>query len=308
MKVLIVLVVLLAVVSCWDDNQYINDPNIIYSINAANQNTFQAGRNKIFDGVTFGDAAKRFLGAKPRGGKYPVKHFVPKDVPEHWDWREQGNCVHKIRDQANCGSCYAFGASEAVSDKFCIATKGQIDEVMSPQWIVSCDKQELGCSGGYPTRVWDFMSKTGIVTDKCFPYTSGGGSVEACPTKCKDGSALKMHKIHNVSSVFTAPNFMIELLEGPFEVCFAVYQDFFSYKSGVYSHKSGGLAGYHAVKIIGWGTDAASKLPYWIIANSWGESWGQKGFFWMKKGTDECQMESGVGGQLPAVTGTPILE
>jgi cathepsin B len=56
---------------------------------------------------------------------------------------------------------------------------------------------------------------------------------------------------------------------GPLQVGFSVYQDFLSYKSGVYKYTTGGLLGGHAVKIVGWGVDSASKLPYWLVANSW---------------------------------------
>jgi len=86
---------------------------------------------------------------------------------------------------------------------------------------------------------------------------------------------------------------------GPVEASFSVYQDFFAYTSGVYRHKSGGLAGGHAIKLLGWGTDATGG-NYWIAANSWGTSWGQHGIFWISRGNDECGIESNV------VFGTPI--
>ena len=69
---------------------------------------------------------------------------------------------------------------------------------------------------------------------------------------------------------------------GPMEGAFTVYEDFFSYKSGVYYHVSGGVAGGHAIKVIGWGTE--NGLNYWLCANSWGTSWGLSGFFKIKQG------------------------
>jgi len=86
---------------------------------------------------------------------------------------------------------------------------------------------------------------------------------------------------------------------GPIEVAFSVYRDFMTYKTGVYQHKTGGLLGGHAVKAIGWGV--SNGTPYWIIANSWGSSWGQNGIFWIKRGSNECGIESNV------ITGTPAL-
>ena len=81
---------------------------------------------------------------------------------------------------------------------------------------------------------------------------------------------------------------------GPVQGAFNVYRDFFSYKSGVYKHLSGSSAGGHAIKIVGWGVDSTSKLPYWIVANSWDVTWGLNGFFWILRGSDECGIEDNV--------------
>lgn len=82
------------------------------------------------------------------------------------------------------------------------------------------------------------------------------------------------------------------MTNGPVEAAFYVYRDFISYKSGVYHHTSGSFLGGHAIKIIGWGVDGST--PYWIIANSWGTTWGINGFFWMLRGRNECGIESQV--------------
>jgi len=79
---------------------------------------------------------------------------------------------------------------------------------------------------------------------------------------------------------------------GPVEAAFTVYEDFLNYKSGVYHHVTGSQLGGHAIKILGWGVDNAT--PYWIVANSWNTDWGNQGFFWIKRGTNECGIESGV--------------
>jgi cathepsin B len=77
---------------------------------------------------------------------------------------------------------------------------------------------------------------------------------------------------------------------GPMETAFDVYNDFFSYSSGVYQHVYGGYAGGHAVKILGWGTE--NGVDYWLCANSWGTSWGIDGFFKIKQG--DCNIDSTV--------------
>jgi len=104
-----------------------------------------------------------------------------------------GSCVHAVRDQASCGSCWAFGASEALSDRFCIK-KGQ-NVVLSPQDMVSCDKSNMGCNVGYLSNAWAYLTNTGVVTDACYPYTSGkAGVTGTCAGKCTGSGSWTKYK------------------------------------------------------------------------------------------------------------------
>lgn len=87
------------------------------------------------------------------------------------------------------------------------------------------------------------------------------------------------------------------MTNGPVEASFTVYTDFLSYKSGVYQQMKGTFAGGHAVKILGWGTEGGK--PYWLVANSWNKDWGDKGFFKILRGSDECGIESHITAGLP---------
>jgi cathepsin B len=181
----------------------------------------------------------------------------------------------------------------------CIASKGNINKVLSAQDMVSCDKNDFGCQGGYLDKLWDYLVESGIVTDACFPYVSLAGKVPPCPfeTKkaCVQGSTEKFKKYYakDVSHYEDVESACSDIMEnGPILAGFQVYRDFFNYKSGVYQHKSGSFAGGHAIKIVGWGVDTSSGLEYWTVANSWGESWGMKGYFWIKKGSNECEIET----------------
>ena len=221
-------------------------------------------------------------------------------VPASFDSRTQWpNCVHAIRDQQQCGSCWAFAASESFSDRVCIASGGKTNLVFSPQDMVSCDSGNFGCDGGYLNLAWQYLQKTGVSTDACEPYTSGSGSVPACATKCKDGSAIKKYKCKDVLSA-TGPAKTKTLIEasGPVETGFTVYSDFFNYKGGIYAHTTNQAEGGHAVKIIGWGNQSGTN--YWIVANSWGASWGEKGFFRIKEG--DSGIDQQTFGCNPAVT------
>merc|ERR1712072_825716 len=84
---------------------------------------------------------------------------------------------------------------------------------------------------------------------------------------------------------------------GPVETAFTVYSDFENYAGGIYHHVSGGMAGGHAVKMVGWGVEGGEK--YWKIANSWGPGWGEQGYFRMKRGTNECGVEDSVAFSSP---------
>ena len=96
--------------------------------------------------------------------------------------------MHPIRDQMRCGSCWAFAASEVLGDRFALASQGKINHVLSPEDMVSCDKGDHGCNGGYLDHAWEYLQDTGIVTEQCFPYGAGRGLAPACRTACVNAS------------------------------------------------------------------------------------------------------------------------
>jgi cathepsin B len=162
-------------------------------------------------------------------------------VPASFDARTTWpHCVHPVRNQLQCGSCWAFGATESFSDRICIATKNRTNVILSPQWVVSCDTTDYGCQGGYLQNAWEFMASTGVVVDSCDPYTSGNGNVAACPSACANGSPLGTQYKANPNTINTLTDMgdiqTSLMTNGPVEAAFSVYQDFFSYTSGVYVH------------------------------------------------------------------------
>jgi cathepsin B len=290
----------------------INDQERIQYINA--HANWQATAYEMFDGVSEADS-HHFLGLLKRPRDYLnfplIDVKVDANLPDAFDARTQwpGRII-AIRDQKSCGSCWAFGATEALSDVFNVAHKEITPIILSPQQLVSCDTTSYGCQGGYPDKAWNYMEK-GVVLDTCYPYTSGGGSTgtcllaggpkagAACPST-GTGKQVVYHaaKTGRLPAQETAiAQYMFD--HGPIEMGFHVYSDFMNYKSGVYHHVSGSLQGGHAIKCLGWGLDSASGLKYWICANSWGTGWGMQGYFWIKKGSDECGIESWftVGGE-----------
>lgn len=221
---------------------------------------------------------------------------LEEDLPDNYEF--SGKCEHAIRDQARCGSCWAFGASEALSDRFCAAG---VDVILSPEELVECESDQYACNGGYLNLAWNFLEKHGIHSDACYPYTSDAGSVGKCHTACADSEDFADSKTNfkcvkgSVVHPTKPDDIKREIFHnGPMEIAFTVYEDFMSYKGGVYQHTTGSMLGGHAVKVVGWGIE--NGVEYWKCANSWGTSWGESGFFRIKIG--DC----GINNQLYACT------
>ncbi|CAJ1029482.1 Papain family cysteine protease, putative [Leishmania lindenbergi] len=226
--------------------------------------------------------------------------------------------ISEIRDQSNCGSCWAIAAVEAMSDRYCTVAGIPNLRVSTGHLLSCCFVCGMGCQGGIPTMAWLWWVWVGLTSEVCQPYPfppcghhTDGGRYPACPSTiydtptcnstCADThTALVKHKGEKSYSLHSEREYMIELMTyGPFEVAMDVYADFVSYKSGVYSHTTGERLGGHAVKLVGWGVQ--NGMPYWKLANSWNDDWGDNGYFLIKRGTNECGIEStGVAG-LPSL-------
>jgi len=215
-------------------------------------------------------------------------------------------CIHPIRNQGQCGDCWAVAASEVLSDRYCIATNASTTAVLAPQYLVSCDTTNSACDGGYVEYAWKFLESSGEVTESCFPYQSSNGLVPTCSSfkKCLDGTTpmRKYYTKVNSTTEFTTPlTIQNEITaNGPVEAAMDVYNDFMSYSSGIYHMVTGAYLGGHAVKIIGWGVTAG--VNYWIVANSWGTTWGEAGFFQIQFGN--CNIDSFVYSGIPDLSRT----
>ncbi|RYR52309.1 hypothetical protein Ahy_A06g027243 isoform D [Arachis hypogaea] len=223
--------------------------------------------------------------------------------------------------QGHCGSCWAFGAVESLSDRFCIHFDVNIS--LSVNDLLACCGFLCGsgCDGGYPINAWRYLVSHGVVTEECDPYFDQIGcshpgcepaySTPKCVKKCVSGNLLwKKSKHYSVNAYKIKSNphdIMAEIYKnGPVEVAFTVYEDFALYKSGVYKHITGVELGGHAVKLIGWGTSDDGE-DYWLLANQWNRSWGDDGYFKIRRGTNECGIEEDVTAGMPS-TKNLVLE
>jgi cathepsin B len=289
------------------------------------QSTWTAGVNSRFADINL-RAAKSWMGVDMKTyletlPAETTESFENVAVPDNFDSRTNwANCptISQIRDQSTCGSCWAFGAVTAMSDRLCIATKAATTIALSAEDMLSCcETCGMGCNGGYPKSAWDYFKNTGLVADSEYTYafapcahhvnsTKYQPCGESQPTPSCDKSKLSGKTYHAKSSysvgglVGKAAKIQAEIMtNGPVEGAFTVYQDFLAYKSGVYKHTSGPALGGHAIRIIGWGVE--NNEPYWLVANSWNESWGDNGLFKIARGSNECGIEGGVVAGLIAV-------
>lgn len=241
-------------------------------------------------------ALRNRLGAQlPEGfgeGFAPFEQTSNGRLPSHFDWRDQGgvNFASPILNQANCGSCVAFAVVSTLETQMNIARKTPSSPwAYSTQHLFACGGG--GCATGWtPYSALEFLKTTGVPDEACFPYKSGADGADlSCSASCTN-SAARSQKIVSYETFLFPSNDAVKqaLVKGPLMAVMRVYEDFLFYTGGVYKHVTGALAGGHAVSIVGW--DDTDKA--WIVRNSWGQDWGEKGYF--RIAWDDA---SGVGNQ-----------
>jgi C1A family cysteine protease len=207
-------------------------------------------------------------------------------APAAYDLTNVGgkNFVTDVKDQLSCGSCVAFGTVATVESRLRVQRGDPnlaID--LSEAHLFFCLARAGGynCSTGWwPEYAYDAFKNTGVTDDACYPYSMSNTD---CSGRCSNW-ADRVLKITGYTSLTSKSADIKEWVstKGPVSACFIVYQDFFAYKSGVYKHVTGGQAGGHCVTTVGYNDNPG----YWICKNSWGTSWGDRGFF--KIGYGEC--------------------
>jgi len=182
---------------------------------------------------------------------------------------------------------------------------------MSPNDLLTCCPNCAavagnGCQGGYMNRAFEYLKSTGVTTGEIFgdntvckpyflsPTTYSLAVAPACSANCVNSSISNSKlKIASYKTMIGEAAIISELnATGSVSAAFMVYADFYTYKSGIYSSNMKTLYGGHAITIIGYGVDSVTGNKYWIIRNSWGSFWGEKGFFRMIRGTNNCKLET----------------
>jgi len=315
MKAVLLLSVLF-VVALARESQYVVSKDLVNKINKL-QTTWTASTEQGRISTMTRGEIKSLLGARRHGGPslpritHEGKGIAPPDTFDSRTNWPQCVTMKQIRDQSACGSCWAFGAVEAMSDRYCVTLKMTNLSISAQDMNSCCDSCGDGCEGGYPSSAWEYWVDTGVVSEDCSPYSlpscdhhmdnstnpcpSNEYNTPACVQTCSDSETWSsaLHYGTNANSASGESDIMAEIYQnGPVETAFDVYDDFLSYKSGVYQHVSGDYLGGHAVKFVGWGTE--NGTPYWLVANSWNVHWGDQGYFKILRGSDECGIEDEI--------------
>jgi len=200
--------------------------------------------------------------------------------PASWDWRTS-NKVIGVKDQGQCGSCWAFSAVGAIESAYAI--ENNVAPIsLSEQQLVDCSGSygNQGCNGGLMDYAFEYAETHALCEETAYPYTARDGT---CQTKCKGVVQIKAY-------TDVTPNNENQLQAAVYQqpVSVAVEADGadWQFYSGGIIQDNCGTNLDHGVLAIGYGTEG--NVPYWIVKNSWGTAWGEKGYVRLRRGTNEC--------------------
>lgn len=245
--------------------------------------SYTLGLNKFAD-MTHEEFKAIFLNPFKQSTSTAASTFLaPQNVklPDTVDWRTKGY-VTNVKDQGQCGSCWSFSATGSLEGQWFKKTGKLIP--LSEQQLVDCSTSfgNQGCNGGLMDQAFDYIKKFGEETETDYPYEARDG-------KCRYKKAKVVANDTGYVDVTSGSEDDLQTAVatiGPISVAIDASQDSFQlYKSGVYDEPNCSSTELdHGVLAVGYGTQGNSA--YWLVKNSWGTSWGIKGYIMMSRNKD----------------------
>ncbi|XP_037043347.1 uncharacterized peptidase C1-like protein F26E4.3 isoform X2 [Bradysia coprophila] len=296
-----------------ETNVCLIDKDLITNVNSIHQLGWSASNYTEFWGRKYQEGLDLRLGTyEPTVRVKGMSKLTNKAerLPEEFNsFDNWSGMMSDIKDQGWCGSSWAVSTASVASDRFAIHSKGKETVTLSPQHLLSCVRRQQGCKGGHLDWAWNYFRKIGVVDDDCFPYIAASNKCKVRRTDtlasagCRLPTKVRRNHLYRVGPAYSLNNetdIMIEIMEsGPVQATMRVYRDFFAYKEGIYTHSAASRSdqgGFHSVRLVGWGVErnGYETTKYWIATNSWGTWWGEDGFFRIRRGTNECEIENYV--------------
>ncbi|XP_038680852.1 ervatamin-B [Tripterygium wilfordii] len=257
-------------------------------INSQNY-SFKLTDNQFAD-MTSEEFKSIYLGFRTKHHHSTKKQSVEKgtDLPATVDWRNNG-AVTPIKNQGNCGSCWAFSAVATVEAITKIKTGKLLS--LSEQELVDCDAVQgnQGCQGGYMEKAFEFIKRNGgLTTEDNYPYK---GTNDACNQIENEDHAATITGYEKVPAN-DEKSLQAAVAQQPVSVAIdAASPEFMLYAGGVFNGHCGNQLN-HGVAAVGYGEDNGEK--YWLVKNSWGTAWGESGYVRMLRDFNDTRGICGI--------------
>jgi len=215
----------------------------------------------------------------PRAPVAPT--LTPMAVPSTFDWNNKAGVLTPVKNQEQCGSCWAFSATETIESVWALA--GHPLAVLAPQQIVDCDTLDYGCNGGWPYNAYKYViSAGGLDTEASYPYVAYD---ETCAFKPADVVAklTGWNYVTQTQSESQMQQWVYQ--QSPVSICVDA-ETWQYYQGGVVTANTCGTSIDHCVQITGWAPQSGATA--WNVRNSWGTGWGNNGYIWVQYGQDAC--------------------